>query len=83
MSVLFMVKAKVGVHSTDYSVHCSSSSCWRHCHGLYADHLVVVADLLEACVRRLLIQKGTMEENGLRVIVHDVRYRLGSLAEFR
>ena len=34
---------------------------------LYADDLVITADFLEACVRRLLIWKSAME-NGLRVI---------------
>ena len=50
---------------------------------LYADHLVIVTDSLEACVRRLLIQKVAIEEKGLRVNVHDVRYRPGPPAEFR
>ena len=35
---------------------------------LYADDLVIIADSLEECVRRLLIWKETMEKKGLRVI---------------
>ena len=34
---------------------------------LYADDLVIIADSLEECVRRLLIWKETMEKKGLRV----------------
>ena len=34
---------------------------------LYADDLVVIADSLEECVRRLLIWKEAMEKKGLRV----------------
>ena len=34
---------------------------------LYADDLVIIADSLEECVRRLLIWKEAMEKNGLRV----------------
>ena len=33
----------------------------------YADDLVIVADSLEECVRRLLIWKEAMEKKGLRV----------------
>ena len=35
---------------------------------LYADDLVIIADSLEECVRRLLIWKEAMEKKGLRVI---------------
>ena len=34
---------------------------------LYADDLVIIAELLEECVRRLLIWKEAMEKKGLRV----------------
>ena len=34
---------------------------------LYADDLVIIADSLEQCVRRLLIWKEAMEKKGLRV----------------
>ena len=34
---------------------------------LYADDLVIIADSLEECVRRLLIRKEAMEKKGLRV----------------
>ena len=34
---------------------------------LYVDDLVIIADSLEECVRRLLIWKKAMEEKGLRV----------------
>ena len=36
---------------------------------IYADDLVIIADSLEECVRRLLIWKGAMEKKGLRVNV--------------
>ena len=56
-----------------YSVTCSSSLCWRPCwagvpsEDLYVDDLVIIADSLEECVRRLLIWKEAMEKKGLRV----------------
>ena len=55
---------------------------------LYADDLVIIADSLEECVRRLLIWKEAMEKKGLRVKCrkdkgHDLWYRPGPLAEFR
>ena len=54
---------------------------------LYADDLVIIADSLEECVRRLLISKEAMEKKGLRVNAgvkgHDLWYRPGPLAEFR
>ena len=34
---------------------------------LYADYLVIIADSLEECIRRLLIWKEAMEKKGLRV----------------
>ena len=34
---------------------------------LYADDLVIIADSLEECVRRLLIWKAALEKKGLRV----------------
>ena len=34
---------------------------------LYADDLVINAESMEECVRRLLIWKGAMEEKGLKV----------------
>ena len=34
---------------------------------LYADNLVIIAESLEECVRRLLTWKEAMEEKGLRV----------------
>ena len=34
---------------------------------LYADDLVIIAESMDECVRRLLIWKGAMEEKGLRV----------------
>ena len=55
-----------------YSVPCSSSLCWRLLAGaswedLYADDLVIIADSLEECVRRLSIWKEAMEKKGFRV----------------
>ena len=38
-----------------------------HWEDLYADDLVIIADSLEECVRRLLIWKEAMEKKGLRV----------------
>ena len=37
------------------------------CEDLYADDLVIIAELLQECVRRLLTPKEAMEEKGLRV----------------
>ena len=34
---------------------------------LYADDLVIIADSLEECIRRLLIWKEAMEKEGFRV----------------
>ena len=55
---------------------------------LYADDLVIIADSLEECVRRLLIWKEVMEKKGVEGKCrkdkgHDLWYRLGPLAEFR
>ena len=55
---------------------------------LYADDLVIIANSLEECVRRLLIWKEAMEKKGLRVKCrkdkgHDLWYRPEPLAEFR
>ena len=48
---------------------------------LSGDHLVSITYSLKKCARRLLIQKVAMEEKGLRVHIHDVRYRTGPPAE--
>ena len=56
---------------------------------LYADDLVIIADSLEECVRRLLIWKEAMEKKGgvegkcKKDKRHDLWYRPGPLAEFR
>ena len=60
-----------------YSAHCFSLLCWKSCHvssavgvpweDLYADDLVIIAESLEECIRRLLTWKEAMEEKGLRV----------------
>ena len=53
---------------------------------VYADGLVIIADSLVECVRRLLILKEAMEKKRLRVNAgngHDQWYRSGPLAEFR
>ena len=54
---------------------------------LYVDDLVIIAESLEKCVRRLLTWKEAMEENGLSKCRkdedHDLWYRPGPLAEFR
>ena len=57
-----------------YSACCSSSLClscefgsgvpWKD---FYADDLVIIAESLEECVRRLLTQREAMEEKRLRV----------------
>ena len=41
--------------------------CWVPWEDLYADDLVIIAESLEECVRRLLTWKEAMEEKGLRV----------------
>ena len=52
---------------------------------LYADDLVIIAESLEECVRRLLTWKEAMEEKGLRVNARKTKIRAGagSPAEFR
>ena len=55
---------------------------------LYADDLVIIADSLEECVRRLLIWKEAMEKKEIKGKCrkdkgHDLWYRPGPLAEFR
>ena len=42
-------------------------SCGVPWEDLYADDLVLIAESLEECVRRLLTWKEAMEEKGLRV----------------
>ena len=51
---------------------------------LYADDLVIIAESLEECVKRLLTWKEAMEKKGLRVNAgNDLRYGTGPPAEFR
>ena len=54
---------------------------------LYANDLVIIAELLEEYVRRLLTRKEAMEKKGLSKCRkdedHDLRYRPGPPAEFR
>ena len=59
-----------------YSALCSSSLClkphhefhsWVPWEDLYADDLVIIAEVLEECVRRLFTSKEAMEKKGLRV----------------
>ena len=55
---------------------------------LYEDNLVIIAELLEECVRRLLTWKEAMEKKGLKSKCrkdkdHDLRYGTGPPAEFR
>ena len=54
---------------------------------LYADDLVVIAEMLEECVSRLLTWKEAMEKKGQSKCRkdkhHDLRYRTGPPAEFR
>ena len=42
---------------------------WVPLEDLYADDLIIIAELLEECVKRLLTWKEAMEEKGLRVNV--------------
>ena len=68
-----------------FSHEFSSGAPWDD---LYADDLVIIAELLEECVRRLLTWK---EKNGeeraeskcRKYKNHDLRYRPGPPAEFR
>ena len=55
---------------------------------LYADDLVIIAESLEECVRRLLTWKEALEEKRLlskcgKNKDHDLWYGTGSTAEFR
>ena len=51
---------------------------------LYADDLVIIADSLEECVRRLLIWKEAMEKKGLRVNAGKTKAMIcGTGLEFR
>ena len=55
---------------------------------LYADDLVIIADTPEECVRRLLIWKEAIGEEGVEGKCredkgHDLWYRPGPLAEFK
>ena len=60
-----------------YSARCSSSLCLKALsrefrsgvpwEDLYADDLIIIAESLEECVRRLLTWKEAMEKKGLRV----------------
>ena len=55
---------------------------------LYADDLVIIAESLEECVRRLLTWKEAMEEKGLRLNAGKTKIMIcgigtGSPAEFR
>ena len=50
---------------------------------LYADDLVIIAESLEECVRRLLTWKEAMEKKGLRVNAGKTKYGTGPPAEFR
>ena len=59
-----------------YSAHFSSSLCLKPHHefrsgvpleDLYANDLVIIAESLKKCIRRLLIWKEAMKKKGLRV----------------
>ena len=67
---------KVGVHQSSVLspllfiiVHeaLSRKFCGVPWEDLYADDLVIIAESMEECVRRLLTWEGAMEEKGLRV----------------
>ena len=70
-------KVKVGVHqgsvlSPLLSIIVLEALSCQFCSGvhwedLYADDLVIIAESLEECVRRLLTWKEAVEEKGLRV----------------
>ena len=70
-------EVKVGVHSGSVlsrllfiiALEALSPEFWAGVpwEDLYADDLVIIADSLEECVRRLLIWKEAMEKKGLRV----------------
>ena len=50
---------------------------------LYADDLVIIAESLEECVRRLLTWKEAMESKCRKDKDHDLWYRPGPPADFR
>ena len=68
---------KVGVHQGSvlslllFIIVLEALSCEFRCgvpwEDLYADDLVIIAESMEECVRRLLTWKGAMEEKELRV----------------
>ena len=70
-------EVKVGVHQGSvlsmllFILVCEALSCEFRCgvpwEDLYADDLVIIAESLEECVRRLLTRKEAMEEKELRV----------------
>ena len=70
-------EVKVGVHQGSvlsplpFIIVLEALSCVFRCgvpwEDLYADDLVIIAESLEECVRRLLTWKEAMEEKGLRV----------------
>ena len=70
-------EVKVGVHQGSvlspllFIIVHQALSCEFRCgvpwENLYADDLVIIAELLEECVRKLLTSKEAMEEKGLRV----------------
>ena len=70
-------EVKVGVHQGSvlspllFIIVLEALSCEFRCgvpwEDLYADDLVIIAESLEECVRRLLTWKEAMEEKGLRV----------------
>ena len=75
-------EVKVGVHSVPCSSSLCWRPCHAKSFGLvfpgrtcvpwedlYADYIVIIADSLEECVRRLLLWKEAMEKKGLRVNV--------------
>ena len=85
---------KVGVHQGSvlspllFIIVLEALSREFHCgvpwEDLYADDLVIIAESLEKCVRRLLTWKDAMEEKGLRVNAGKTKIMIcGSPAEFR
>ena len=70
-------EVKVGIHQGSvlslllFIIVLEALSCKFHSgipwEDLYADDLVIIAESLEECVRRLLTWKEAMEEKGLRV----------------
>ena len=88
-------EVKVGVHQCSvlspllFIIVLEALSCefcsWVPWEDLYADDHVIIAELLEECVRRLLAWKEAMEEKGLSKCRkdedHDLWYGPGHLAE--